>query len=51
MSVVAVVAAIVLGLAFVVAGASKLAAGRAWPAQAAGMGVPAWLVLRLSSGG
>jgi uncharacterized membrane protein YphA (DoxX/SURF4 family) len=43
MSVVAVIAAIVLGAAFVVAGGSKLAAGRAWPAQAAGMGVPAWL--------
>jgi uncharacterized membrane protein YphA (DoxX/SURF4 family) len=43
MTVVAIVAAVVLGAAFVVAGASKLAAGRAWPAQAAGLGVPARL--------
>lgn len=34
------VASVVLGVAFVVAGASKLALGRAWPAQAAGLGVP-----------
>ncbi len=40
MNALAVVAGIVVGLAFVVAGASKLAAGRAWPAQAAGMRVP-----------
>ena len=40
----AVVAAIVLGIAFVVAGASKLAAGSAWRAQAAGLGAPAWSV-------
>ena len=37
-------AAILLGAAFVLAGASKLAAGRAWPAQAAGLGAPEWLV-------
>ena len=40
----AVVAAILLGVAFVVAGASKLAAGSAWRAQAAGLGAPAWSV-------
>ena len=40
----AVVAAILLGAAFVVAGASKLAAGSAWRAQAAGLGAPAWSV-------
>ena len=39
-----IVAAILLGAAFVLAGASKLAAGRAWPAQAAGLGAPAWSV-------
>jgi uncharacterized membrane protein YphA (DoxX/SURF4 family) len=35
-----VIARLVLGVVFVVAGASKLASGRAWPAQAAGLGVP-----------
>jgi uncharacterized membrane protein YphA (DoxX/SURF4 family) len=51
---VAAVAAIILGLAFLVAGVSKLAAGRRWPAMAAEMGVPArvaiavpWLELAL----
>jgi uncharacterized membrane protein YphA (DoxX/SURF4 family) len=43
MTALAVGAAVVLGVAFVVAGASKLAAGGAWPAQAAGLGAPAWL--------
>jgi uncharacterized membrane protein YphA (DoxX/SURF4 family) len=38
-----VVARVVLGVVFVVAGASKVAAGRAWPAQAARLGVPGWL--------
>ena len=47
MTVVAIVAAILLGAAFVVAGASKLAAGSAWPAQAAGLGAPAWSVAPL----
>ena len=41
---VGVVAAILLGAAFVLAGASKLAAGPAWPVQAAGLGAPAWSV-------
>ena len=41
---VALIAAIVVGVAFVVAGASKLAAGRAWPAQARGLGAPAWSI-------
>ena len=44
---VGVVAAILLGAAFVLAGASKLAAGRAWPAQAAGLGAPTWSVAPL----
>lgn len=39
MSAVALVASIALGLVFVVAGGSKLAAGAAWHAQAAGLGV------------
>ncbi len=39
-----IVAAILLGAAFVLAGASKLAAGRAWPEQAAALGAPAWSV-------
>ncbi|HWL42988.1 MAG TPA: MauE/DoxX family redox-associated membrane protein [Ilumatobacter sp.] len=41
MSLLAAVAGVVVGVAFVVAGASKLAAGKAWPAQAAGLRVPA----------
>ncbi len=42
MHVVGVVAAVVLGIAFVVAGASKLALGAAWPTQARDLGAPAW---------
>ncbi|HEX4982680.1 MAG TPA: MauE/DoxX family redox-associated membrane protein [Ilumatobacteraceae bacterium] len=41
---VGIVAAIVLGAAFVLAGATKLAAGRTWPAQAAELGAPAWSI-------
>lgn len=44
MSTVALVASIVLGAAFVVAGASKLAAGPAWPSQARGLGAPRWTI-------
>ncbi len=40
MRTVAVVASIFVGVAFLVAGASKLAAGRAWPRQAADLGAP-----------
>lgn len=36
----AVAAAVVVGAAFVLAGAAKIVMGRAWPAQAAGLGVP-----------
>jgi hypothetical protein len=39
-----VVAAILLGAAFVLAGASKLAAGRTWPGQGAGLGAPPWSI-------
>jgi hypothetical protein len=41
---VGVVAAVLLGAAFVLAGASKLAAGSAWPAQASELGAPTWSV-------
>lgn len=44
MDTVSLVASIVLGAAFVVAGASKLAAGRSWPEQARELGAPAWSV-------
>ena len=44
MNAVAVAASIVVGLAFLVAGGSKLAAGRSWPAQAAALGAPASLI-------
>jgi uncharacterized membrane protein YphA (DoxX/SURF4 family) len=37
---VSLVASLLLGAAFVVAGGSKLAAGPAWAAQAAGLGAP-----------
>ncbi len=41
---VGVVAAVLLGAAFVLAGASKLAAGSGWSTQAAGLGAPAWSI-------
>ena len=44
MSTVGVVASILLGLAFVLAGGSKIAAGPSWPAQASGLGAPDWAV-------
>lgn len=40
MNTVAIVASVALGLAFLVAGGSKLAAGAAWPVQAAALGAP-----------
>jgi uncharacterized membrane protein YphA (DoxX/SURF4 family) len=42
--VIAFVASVVLGVAFVVAGGSKLAAGEQWPAQARGLGAPQWSI-------
>lgn len=44
MSSLAVVASLLLGIAFVVAGGSKIAAGRAWPEQARGLGAPSIVV-------
>ncbi|MGB3737221.1 MAG: DoxX family protein [Ilumatobacter sp.] len=44
MDAVGLIASLALGLSFVVAGASKLAAGPAWPEQAAGLGAPTWTV-------
>ena len=41
---VSLIASVLLGVAFVVAGASKLAARDAWPAQAIGLGAPFFLV-------
>lgn len=41
--VVGLVAEGALGLVFVVAGASKVARSREWPAQAADLGAPAWI--------
>lgn len=43
MGAVGVVASVAIGLVFVVAGASKMARGRDWPAQARELGAPAWL--------
>ena len=42
MGVVGLVASVVIGLLFVIAGASKLAIGPAWPEQARGFGAPRW---------
>jgi uncharacterized membrane protein YphA (DoxX/SURF4 family) len=42
--VIPVVASVVLGAAFVLAGGSKLAAGEHWPAQARGLGAPRWSI-------
>lgn len=44
MDLVSAIAAVLLGAAFVVAGASKLAAREAWPSQAVGLGAPFFLV-------
>jgi len=42
--VVGVVASVVVGIAFLVAGASKVAAGRQWPATARAMGAPVFTI-------
>ena len=44
MDTVAFVASIIVGVAFVVAGGSKIAAGASWPAQARGLGAPTWTI-------
>ncbi len=44
MSSLATVAAVVLGVAFLVAGGSKIAAGDQWPEQARGLGAPAFVL-------
>ncbi len=41
---VALIASILTGIAFVVAGGSKLAAGDDWPRQARGLGAPGWSI-------
>jgi uncharacterized membrane protein YphA (DoxX/SURF4 family) len=43
MGVVGVVASVAVGAMFVLAGASKLAIGPAWPEQARGFGAPVWI--------
>ena len=44
MDVVAIVASVILGIAFIVAGGSKIAAGESWPTQARGLGAPRWTI-------
>ena len=44
MDVVAIVASILLGGAFLVAGGTKIAAGGSWPAQARELGAPGWAI-------
>jgi uncharacterized membrane protein YphA (DoxX/SURF4 family) len=46
-NVVGTIAGVVVGLVFVVAGASKLAAGDRWPAQARDLGAPGWVATLL----
>ena len=38
------IASIVLGVVFLVAGGSKIAAGPDWPVQAVGLGAPRWVI-------
>jgi Methylamine utilisation protein MauE len=40
----AVAASIIVGVAFLLAGAAKLAAGRSWPTQARELGAPSWAI-------
>jgi uncharacterized membrane protein YphA (DoxX/SURF4 family) len=40
----AVVASVLLGIAFLVAGGSKIAAAEAWPVQARGLGAPLFVI-------
>lgn len=42
MSIVSLLASVLLGVVFVVAGASKIALGARWPAQARDLGAPGW---------
>jgi uncharacterized membrane protein YphA (DoxX/SURF4 family) len=42
--VVAAVAAVIVGISFLVAGGSKLAAKHSWPEQARGLGAPLWAI-------
>ena len=44
MAAVGLVASILLGFVFLVSGASKIAAGPAWPEQARGLGAPSFVV-------
>ncbi len=44
MSLIAPIAAVLVGSAFVVAGGSKLAARESWPMQASGLGAPSWTI-------
>lgn len=39
-----IVAAVVVGIVFLVAGGSKIAAGPEWPVQARGLGAPAFVI-------
>jgi hypothetical protein len=40
----AVVAAVVLGLTFLLAGVAKIASGQQWPVQAGALGAPRWAI-------
>ena len=44
MAAIGLVASILLGFVFLVSGASKIAAGPAWPEQARGLGAPSFVV-------
>ena len=40
----ALIASVIVGCAFVIAGGSKIVAGVGWPEQAAGLGAPLWVI-------
>ena len=44
MSTLGIVASVLLGVAFLVAGGSKIAAGDSWPEQARGLGAPQFVI-------
>lgn len=44
MTLASTIAAVIVGVAFVVAGGSKLAARDSWPTQARGLGAPTWTI-------
>ena len=44
MSAASVIASVVVGVAFLIAGGAKIAAGASWPVQARGLGAPSFVI-------